>query len=105
MRQSTDGDLQRFDLSYEDATRKKKVQETIWVDPKTKLIQKMAAPVQTQAGDKMLEMKYTYGNPQIKDIYDAGVPRDAHVTEEVADTRPGQSPGRHDARCVCAGQR
>jgi hypothetical protein len=92
IKETRDQGWQRFDLTYEDASRKKAIQETIWVDPQSKRIEKMAAPVYGDFGEKVMVMKYTYGDPALKDIYDAGVPRDARVVEEVAETAPGDPP-------------
>jgi hypothetical protein len=50
---------------------------SVWIDPKTKLVQKMSSKIQ----DKPVEMNFTYGKPEIREIYDLGVPSDAKVVD------------------------
>jgi hypothetical protein len=54
---------------------------TIWYDPKTRLIQRLRA----NFGQGDLEMRYTYLTKPIKDLFDLGVPRDSMIL----DSRPG----------------
>jgi hypothetical protein len=54
---------------------------TIWYDPKTRLIHKL----QANFGHGDQEMTYTYLKKDIKDVFDLGVPRDS----QILDSRPG----------------
>ena len=53
--------------------------QTIWVEPQTKLIRRL----ETRLDGEPLVLEYSYGEPQIRDIYDLGVPRNAQRVEEV----------------------
>jgi hypothetical protein len=81
-----DGELQRFEVTMEDAppttqpaatTRPQIEKAIIWTDPKTKLMTKGTF---TTDGNTFT-MTCTYGDPQIASIYDVGVPRDAKVID------------------------
>jgi hypothetical protein len=89
VKQSEDGGLMRYDIELppEPASRpakgsagEKPTSMTMWVDPKTKLIQRSKS---TEDGQE-ITCKYAYGPPAIRDVYDLGVPRDA----QVVDARP-----------------
>jgi hypothetical protein len=77
--QSIDGDLQRFELTSKDdpQTLPEELRDlaagkmVVWCDPQTKLIRRM----QTQVDGKPTVLEYAYGDPEIRDIYDLGVPR------------------------------
>jgi hypothetical protein len=51
---------------------------TVWSDPESNLIRKMTT---IQDDGKPITMTFSYGDPQIRDIYDLGVPRSAKVVE------------------------
>jgi hypothetical protein len=51
---------------------------TVWSDPESKLVRKM---ITIQDDGKPITMTFSYGDPQIRDIYDLGVPRSAKVVE------------------------
>ncbi len=89
IRETSDGALNRFDITPSDDAKKSREtaqpsdsprQATAWTDPKTNLIQK----VQVNVDGKIETSIYTYGEPAIRDIYDVGVPRDA----KIIDSRP-----------------
>jgi hypothetical protein len=48
---------------------------SIWIDPQTQLIRRMDAPADG------MTMEYSYGAPEIRDIYDLGVPRTATIVD------------------------
>ncbi len=92
IRETREGDLNRFDLipSTEmektrdhDPANDQPQQATTWADARTNLIQK----IQVTTAGKIETCTYTYGNPEIRDIYDVGVPRNA----KVLDSRPTQA--------------
>jgi hypothetical protein len=90
IKQSTEGGLERFDIAIaQSKPEKERLPEafdegvgsfgrpsTVWVDPKTKLINKVTAGKQ--------EIYLTYGAPEITSIQDLGAPKDA----KVVDNRP-----------------
>jgi hypothetical protein len=81
--QTIDKGLERFDLTVTKDARNQ-VNEymptgkmSIWIDPQTKLIRRIESPID----GKPTLMEYTYGDPQIRDIYDLEVPRDSEVVD------------------------
>jgi hypothetical protein len=82
---SSDHGLDRFDVQFKGYPATQPASKgnspiwsmTIWSDPESKLIQRM---VMIQDG-KPATMTFTYGDPDIRDIYDLGAPRNAKVIE------------------------
>jgi hypothetical protein len=75
---SPDGELTRYDLVGRGESRAFK--GSVWVDPATKLIRK----ARWDTPDGPADVTYTYGPPEIPDIYAAGVPRDARIINDAA---------------------
>jgi hypothetical protein len=71
-----DGELTRYDLVGRGDRRAFK--GSVWVDPATKLLRK----AHWDTPDGVVEVTYTYGPPEILDIYAAGVPRDAKLVSD-----------------------
>ncbi len=67
---------------------------TIWYDPKTRLIHKL----QANFGHGDQEMTYTYLNKDIKDLFDVGVPRDSLVLDSRPDPETKKLLDRLDTR-------
>lgn len=70
---SRDGELTRYDLVGRGERRAFKGK--VWLDPASKLLRK----ARWDTPDGIVEVTYTYGPPEITDLYTAGVPRDAKV--------------------------
>jgi hypothetical protein len=95
VKESQDGELSRFDLTFKGDPEKAPAQyremvsepRTVWTDPKSGLIRKM----QTRTGGRAVLAEFTYGSPEIRDIYDLGVPRDAMVLD-ARNTTPSPLP-------------
>jgi hypothetical protein len=73
-----DGEFTRYDLVGRGERRAFK--GSVWVDPATKLLQR----AHWDTPDGVVEVIYTYGPPEIPDLYAAGVPRDAKL---IADSK------------------
>jgi hypothetical protein len=73
---SRDGDLTRYDLVGRGESRTFK--GSVWIDPASKLLRK----AHWDTPDGVVEVTYTYGPPEIPDIYAAGVPREAKLIAE-----------------------
>jgi hypothetical protein len=94
--ESADQGLQRFDLTLADDSKKTLDQYpemfagklTLWVDPKTNLIRKMTG----QIDDQPTVLEYTYGPPDIHDIYDLGVPKTAKIVDNRQTAANGKRP-------------
>ncbi len=78
---SREGELDCFTATLSGPTGRPETL-TILANPKTQLIQK----IRIEQNGMRAVYRYTYGPPEIKDIYDVGVPRDA----KVVDNRPAQ---------------
>jgi hypothetical protein len=78
--QTSDGAYVRFDIHFEEnGPGVGPLNElSVWVDPKTKLIQKW----KTISSQTDLVFRFAYETSGIKDIYDIGVPRDARVIDD-----------------------
>ncbi|HEX4053169.1 MAG TPA: hypothetical protein VHX86_02790 [Tepidisphaeraceae bacterium] len=97
--ESNDQGLQKFNLTLSDDSKKTLDQypelpngnATLWVDPQSKLIRKMTSQIEGQP----VIMEYTYGEPNIRDIYDLGVPKTARIVDnrqvETDANRPAMS--------------
>lgn len=57
--------------------------QTVWVDPESKLIRRM----RTHSEGRDLLVETSYGAPEIRDIYDLGVPRDTQAIDARADAK------------------
>ncbi len=89
VKRTRDGRTERYDIvPFKDAAEAKKCRAenssfmsysnlTVWVDPKSKLIQKL----RIEQEGIIVVASFTYGEPVIKDIYSLGVPRDAKVID------------------------
>lgn len=73
IKKSSENGLDRFDITMANDAKP----SIVWVDPATKLIQKMQSDFDGHPGVTIC----TYGAPEIHDAYDLGVPRSAVVVD------------------------
>ena len=74
-----EGEFIRFDLTPPDKYQTTPPgKTTYWCDRTTKLIRRVDRDV---GGGNRVVLAYSYGAPEIRDIYDLGVPRDVRVTD------------------------
>lgn len=86
MRHSSDDKLTRFDLTFPPDDQKTAAEQhrtlyptsaSVWVDPSSKLVQRSLV----NSEGETREFHITYGDPNITDVYDLGVPRDTKVVD------------------------
>lgn len=86
VRQSRDGLLDRFDVAFDVRSRATggatRATLSVWTDPGTKLIQRLAFSAAKPDENGAYSATYRYGEPAINDIYAAGAPKDAPVVDK-----------------------
>jgi hypothetical protein len=81
VRSRPEGKLLRYDYAFPNARAADEgpypERCTVWADPESRLIQK----VMTAFPGSTTTQEFSYGLPEIRDVYDLGVPRDARVVD------------------------
>lgn len=81
IKHSREGTQERFDVTIEPPPgyAEQQINITIWANASTRLIERLHMFETRSAGQIEMTLAYHYGAPEINDVYDLGVPRDAVV--------------------------